>query len=246
MGGVLSPASDDPAYYDWQRLVDGQISQQGKPTYWARTKGTSSSPSMTLTLDQASGVSQGGTRSRPDPALQHPLPTCTYICNGSCQGAEAEGCRCGKNASGMETHWGMCMYELHVLPPEPDHARTCLGTSWSTPRGVHSKVRQHWLDLCIAWWDHVFEAQSQIARGTALQDYTDIVGVTLYPRDDAYAAGIQASSNISVFLSPTAAFATDTNRVVCIQGLANLIERAPVFVPCLLAAGKSVRCVRLV
>lgn len=49
--------------------------------------------------------------------------------------------------------------------------------------------------------------------------------------------------NMSVYLSPTAAFATDPDRIICVQRLANILERAPVFVPCVGAAGKSVQYV---
>lgn len=69
--------------------------------------------------------------------------------------------------------------------------------------------------------------------------YTDIIGVTLYPRDDALGS-LRNSSNISVYLSPTSAFSSDPNKVICIQGLAYLVERSPAFIPCAAAASVGI------
>lgn len=122
IGGTFLPSAPDAVNKFWQKLVDGQISAQGSPTYWAETD-VSTTPSMTLELDQA---------------------------------------------------------------------------------------------------------------------YTDIIGVTVYPRDDTLAA-MQSSYNLSVYLSPTSAFTTDPNKVICgVEGLAYLLERSPVFFPCPGAADVSV------
>lgn len=74
------------------------------------------------------------------------------------------------------------------------------------------------------------------------QAYTDLVGVTLFPRSDSY-TGVQESQNISVYMSTTAAFATDSNKVACEEGFTALIERTPTFIACSGAAGKPIQFV---
>lgn len=72
--------------------------------------------------------------------------------------------------------------------------------------------------------------------------YSDIIGVTLFPRSDSY-GGWQESQNISVYLSSTAAYANNSNTVTCVEGFTGLIERTPVFIACTGASGKDVQFV---
>lgn len=74
------------------------------------------------------------------------------------------------------------------------------------------------------------------------QAYTDLAGVVVYPRSDSY-AGWQEAQNVSVYLSPTSAFATDADKVTCVEGFTGLIERTPTFFACAGASSKSIQYV---
>lgn len=74
--------------------------------------------------------------------------------------------------------------------------------------------------------------------------YSDIAGVTLYPRTDTFNA-IYNSYNVTVILSTVATYASDTSAVTC-STAARLIERQGVFIPCPAAAGKPLSFLTIV
>ena len=65
VGGSMNPAAS-AANRNWDKLVDGQISFQGAPTYDTQTNTGSTSPWITLTLDQVA------------PLCSHCSPSCVY------------------------------------------------------------------------------------------------------------------------------------------------------------------------